>query len=124
VIMLQVIGVPIQGGSGMREWRPTTIAEVQRQYHSAFGESTIDLLNVPFTSGALSVTATLGVGVLIVDVPSNVTVSLRSHVGIGNVVSNQFRPLPLFTTPTSHKTNLELNLQVGVGQIEVRRVSR
>jgi phage shock protein PspC (stress-responsive transcriptional regulator) len=124
LIMLQVIGVPIQGGSGTKEWGPTTIAQVQHAYHGAFGESTIDLLNVPFTSGTVSVTATLGVGVLIVDVPTNVTVSLRSHVGIGNVVSNQFHLLPLFTTPTSHKTNLELNLQVGVGQIEVRRFSR
>lgn len=123
LIMLQVIGVPLRGGSGVKEWRPTTIAQVQHEYHGAFGESTIDLLNVPFTLGTWSVTATQGVGVLIVDIPSNVTVSLRSHVGIGSV-SNQFRQLRVFTTSTSHKTTLELNLQVGVGTIEVRRFSR
>lgn len=124
LLALQVIGVPLQGGSGVREWRPTTIAEVQHTYHGAFGQSTIDLLNVPFTSGTWSITATQGVGVLIVDVPSNVTVDLRTHVGIGNAVSNQFQPLPLFTASASHKANLELNLQVGVGQIELRRFSR
>jgi len=123
LMMLQVIGVPLRGGSGVKEWRPTTIAQVQHEYHGAFGESTIDLLNVPFTAGTWSVTATQGVGVLIIDIPSSVTVSLRSHVGIGGV-SNQFRQLPVFTTSTSHKTNLELNLQVGVGTIEVRRFSR
>jgi phage shock protein PspC (stress-responsive transcriptional regulator) len=123
LLALQVIGVPLKGGSGVKEWRPTTIAEVQHTYHGAFGQSTIDLLNVPFTSGTWSITATQGVGVLIVDIPSNVTVDLRTHVGIGKVF-NQFQPLPLFTTSTSHKTNLELNLQVGVGQIELRRFSR
>ena len=122
LLVVQVIGVPLKGGSGVQEWRPTTIAEVQHDYHGAFGQSTIDLLNVPFTPGTWPITATQGVGTLIVDIPPNVTVDLRTHVGIGNVQNDQLyisRSPVTSSTSRARKTNLDLNLQVGVGVIEL-----
>jgi len=123
LILLQVIGVPLQGGSGVKVWRPITTSGIQSHYHEAFGDSTIDLAGVPFTSGTWSITATQGVGELTVDVPPNVSVELRTHVGIGNV---QCLP-PLLYKPvvtTDHRTpaRLELNLQVGIGTIALNRV--
>ena len=122
LLVVQVIGVPLKGGSGVQEWRPTTTAEVQHDYHGAFGQSTIDLRNVPFTPGTWSITATQGVGTLIVDIPPNVTVDLRTHVGIGAVQNNQLyiaRVPATTSTSRARKTNLDLNLQVGVGVIEL-----
>jgi phage shock protein PspC (stress-responsive transcriptional regulator) len=120
LLALQVIGVPVQGGSGARQWSPTTQSEVQRHYHGAFGLSTIDLSHVAFT-GTTTVSATQSIGQLVVDVPASVTVDLRTHVGIGNV--NNYTEDNGFIQPGAvvHKTgaNLVLNLQVGIGQIQI-----
>ncbi len=122
LILLQVIGVPLEGGSGVKVWRPITTSEIQSNYHEAFGGSTIDLVGVPFTSGTYSITATLGVGTLIVDIPPNVTVELRTHVGIGNVQSLPPQlDKPVITTGHRAPARLELNLQVGIGLIELNR---
>lgn len=124
LIVVQVIGVPLKGGSGAKEWRPVTTAEVQRTYHSAFGVTTIDLRDVPFTSGTWSVTATQGVGELIVDLPANLRVDLRTHVGIGVVMPEIYQTLasvPRSTAQRARAANLNLNLQVGIGQIQIRR---
>jgi phage shock protein PspC (stress-responsive transcriptional regulator) len=131
LIVLQVLGVPVEGGSGVKSWSPTSVAQLQRNYHGAYGASTIDLEAVPFTVGTWSINATQGVGNLTVDVPSDAVVSIRSHVGIGNVNTYTWRGtlqdmfVAPFTTdgsiPAKDAPHLELNLQVGIGQINVVR---
>jgi len=134
LILLQILGVPVEGGSGAKTWSPTSVAQVQQNYRGAYGTSTIDLDAVPFTSGTWSITATQGVGVLTVDVPRDAVVSVRSHVGIGNVDAytwkftsrkNSFIE-PFNSTgvvPAKDAPHIDLNLQVGIGQINiVRRV--
>jgi len=121
LIAVAVIGVPLKGGSGVKEWHPATIAEVQRAYHGAFGVSTIDLRNVPFTPGTWSITATQSVGEIIVYVPSNVTINLSTHVGIGNVQEFQAFSTPSSTTKRAKTVHLNLNLQVGIGNIQISR---
>jgi len=121
LIMLQVIGVPLEGGSGTKEWAPTSLAQLQHAYHGAFGESTVDLTEVPFSAGTWSITATQGVGTLIVDVPAGVVVGLRTHVGFGNVWTNYVRVSDPSAAPRHGVTRLDLNLQVGIGTIELHR---
>ncbi|MHB8379282.1 MAG: PspC domain-containing protein [Acidimicrobiales bacterium] len=124
LIVVQVIGVPLRGGSGVKEWRPSTTAEMPRVYHGAFGVSTIDLRNVHFTAGTWSIVATQGVGEIVVYVPANVTVDLRTHVGIGNVQNNLFQtnvPTSSAAALRARSVNLNLNLQVGLGQIQITR---
>ncbi len=131
LIVLQVLGVPIEGGSGVKSWNPTSVAQVQRNYHGAYGSSTIDLEAVPFTDGTWSINATQGVGVLTVDVPSDAVVSIRSHVGIGNVDTYAWKGTPndmyvepftvVGSVPAKHAPHLDLDLQVGIGQINVVR---
>jgi phage shock protein PspC (stress-responsive transcriptional regulator) len=131
LILLQVLGVPIEGGSGVKAWAPTSIAQIQRNYHGAYGASTIDLESVPFTTGTWRINATQGVGNLTVDVPSDAVVSILSHVGIGNVDEYTWKGTPHdmyvepFTTdgstPAKDAPHLVLNLQVGIGQINVVR---
>lgn len=121
LITIHEIGVPLRGGSGLKQWSPTTMAEVQRDYHGAIGSSTIDLSHVSF-SGTTYVTATQGVGVLIVDVPQGVKVYLKSHAGLGGVQSSQLPPSAV--PPAEHPgADLVMNLQVGIGMIEVRHVN-
>jgi phage shock protein PspC (stress-responsive transcriptional regulator) len=133
LILLQILGVPVEGGSGAKTWSPTSVAQVQQDYHGAYGTSTIDLAAVPFTSGTWNITATQGVGVLTVDVPRDAVVSVRSHVGIGNVDAYTWKFTsrnsfigPFNATgvvPAKDAPHLDLNLQVGIGQINiVRRV--
>ena len=121
LLSLQVIGVPVQGGSGARQWSPTTQGEVLHHYHGAFGAMNIDLSHVTF-HGTTAVTATEGIGKLLVEVPAGVTVDLRTHVGIGNVENYDAGIDP--TGGAVHVVhqpgaNLVLNLQVGIGQIQV-----
>jgi phage shock protein C len=117
---IQVLGVPLEGGSGVKQWAPTTQAEIQRNYHGAFGTSTINLLNVSF-SGTTYVTATQGVGLLSVEVPPGVTVDLRTHVGLGDVQDT--RDISGNSSdPVQHAhAVLVLNLEVGMGQIQYSR---
>ncbi len=128
LLALQVIGVPVRGGSGAREWAPTSLSEVQRSYHGAFGATTVDLSRVAFT-GTTSITATEGIGGLTVDVPTDVTIDLRTNVGIGTVQHNFEVQLPGTSTivpgnPASvhGKGTLVLNLQVGIGEILINYV--
>jgi phage shock protein C len=117
---IQVLGVPLEGGSGVKQWAPTTQAEIQRNYHGAFGTSTINLSNVSF-SGTTYVTATQGVGLLSVEVPPGVTVDLRTHVGLGNVQDSR-DVSGNSSEPVEHAhAVLVLNLEVGIGQIQYSR---
>jgi len=129
LLTLQVIGVPVRGGSGARSWQPTSLSQVQRYYRGAFGATTIDLSHVAFT-GTTMVTATEGIGGLTVDVPTDVTIDLRTNVGIGTVQHNYEITLPGTSTvvPGSPsnvhgKGNLVLNLQVGIGEILINYIS-
>jgi hypothetical protein len=47
---------------------------------------TVDLRNVRFPAGSTSVTANVGVGHLLVEVPPGVDVGVNAHRGIGAVV--------------------------------------
>ncbi len=121
IITIHEIGVPVRGGSGVKNWSPTTQSEVQRTYRGAIGATTIDLSHVSF-SGTTYVTATQGVGTLFVDVPQGVVVYLKTHAGLGDVLSEQIPPTAV--PPKEHPgAVLVMNLQVGIGQIQVRHVN-
>jgi phage shock protein PspC (stress-responsive transcriptional regulator) len=78
-------GVPIHGGIGDREMRPTVASQVQHDYRLAIGNMVLDLRNVQFPAGSTSVNASVGIGHLLVEVPPGVVVSVNAHSGIGNV---------------------------------------
>jgi hypothetical protein len=121
LVTIQVLGVPIEGGSGVKEWAPTSQAELQRDYHGAFGTATVNLDNVAF-SGTSYVTATEGVGVLMVDVPAGVTVDLRTHAGLGGVFTYRVETAATSSTILQHPhAILVLNLEVGIGKIQIYR---
>lgn len=124
-LLVESTGVPLRGGVGDRVWHPANEAEVRRDYHGAIGESTVDLANVRFTSGTWHVTATEGVGQLVVMVPAGVNLDLITHAGLG-AVNHGFYFVSSTTSPvvSVSSARLVLDLQVGVGKIEILRPSR
>ena len=125
-------GVPMTGGSGARVIQPSSVGQVQRNYRTEFGTMTVDLRQVHFSSQITTVNASVTVGILTVDVPANAIVYLKTHIGAGNVqylgrFADNFQPFTAI--PSSLKTaasqarapHLILNVEVGVGQIDVRR---
>jgi phage shock protein PspC (stress-responsive transcriptional regulator) len=125
-------GVPMRGGSGARVDQPTTLAQVQRNYETEFGNMTVDLRQVQFTPTATSVTASVAVGILNVDIPANAIVYLKTHIGAGTVTyigRHGYQSEPFTAVPSSLKTAAEqrraphivLNVQVGVGRITLQR---
>jgi phage shock protein C len=119
LITIHELGVPLEGGSGVKQWTPTTEAQIQRTYHGAFGTSTINLANVSF-SGTTYVTATQGVGVLNVYVPAGVKIDLRTHAGLGDAFSYRVIRGTTSTTPVQHAgATLVMNLEVGIGKIRI-----
>jgi phage shock protein PspC (stress-responsive transcriptional regulator) len=125
-------GVPMHGGSGARMDQPTTLAQVQSTYETEFGNMTVDLRQVQFTPGTTTVTASVAVGILNVDIPANAIVYLKTHIGAGTVTyfgRNGYQSEPFSAVPSSLKTaaeqrrapHLVLNVQVGAGRITVQR---
>jgi phage shock protein PspC (stress-responsive transcriptional regulator) len=123
--VLSSTGVPIQGGSGQRAWQPTALA---------FGKSTLDLTHVKFPERGFKVVASVGVGYLVIDVPVNAIVELKSHVGLGTAVyptgngystENFVAVPPSLVSVASQKRapHLTLNAQVGFGRLDIVRVT-
>jgi phage shock protein PspC (stress-responsive transcriptional regulator) len=78
-------GVPLRGGVGDTQWRPTTAAQVAPRYRLAIGTMEVDLSHVTFGPGTTQVTASVGIGNLVVDLPRGTAVSVAAHSGLGDV---------------------------------------
>ena len=127
-ILATLFPVGLDGGVGDRTVRPQAVADLDSPYRVAMGKLTLDLRSVPVGPGETVVEARVGMGQLVVRVPPGVAVSVGSRAGAGEVdvlggrqdgigVSNDYRS-PEFP---SAERRLKLELEVGMGQIEVTR---
>lgn len=126
-------GVPLSGGNGVRTWQPTSLTQVRHTYRTEFGKSAVNLSNVRFPTSGYSVSATVGVGNLVVELPSNAVVELKTHVGVGSVsyqvaqgfnTTNQFEAVPsvLKTVQSQLEApHVTIDAEVGIGQILIVR---
>ncbi|HVC66990.1 MAG TPA: PspC domain-containing protein [Acidimicrobiales bacterium] len=85
-------GVPFTGGIGQRVVQPTSRAELRPSYRMAAGSLTVDLTHVPLGTGTRTVTASVAVGQLVVDVPRGVVVDVNAQSGIGTVTYGSSGP--------------------------------
>jgi phage shock protein PspC (stress-responsive transcriptional regulator) len=122
-------GVPLRGGIGDTQVHPTTVGQLQPQYRLAMGNLNVDLSGVAFRSGTTRVTASVGIGRLIVEVPPGPTVNVVAHSGLGDVDVFGQNNGGLSTvqsiqsgTPGS-RTHLVLDANAGVGQVQVVRTA-
>jgi len=140
-------GVPLRGGVGDTQWRPTSASQVAPRYRLAIGNMTVDLSHVDFPSGTTTVTASVGIGNLVVDVPAHTTVSVDAHSGLGVVqvfgqgdggispgrtvespAAPPTAPSGATTSTTlsataSNQPYIVLNAQTGVGHVQIVRAS-
>jgi len=117
-------GVPLTGGIGQRVVQPITSAELQPTYRLAVGSLTVDLTHVPLGAVARTVTASVAVGQLVVDVPRGVVVDVDAHAGIGAISYGAAGP-GAFAVPLTAfgpaRPQLVIDAQVGIGLIRLQR---
>ncbi|MDI3419743.1 PspC domain-containing protein [Streptomyces luteolus] len=117
------------------DWRPTGTAQVRPVYEVGSGVGTLDLTGLDLRKGqTVKTAAEVGAGRVEVVVPKDVTVRLRAEVGVGDIrlpgeasddvdiAPGQDRRTTLRPPEgTPEAGTVDLRLEVGVGQAEVRR---
>src|SRR5262245_33184274 len=120
------LDVPLRGGIGEQTYRPQTVSEMQSHYEHGIGRLVIDLRNITFSEPETDVNAQLGLGQLLVQVPSSVRVEVTAHAGAGSLMlfGREDSGWPANKTRTVEGTGdevLRLDLRVGAGQVRVQR---
>ncbi len=115
-------GVPFSGGLGQSVYRPMSFAQVHHTYRMAVGSMTIDLRDVSFSTQAMTITSTVGIGVLNVEVPPGVRVDLTAVSGNSNVnYPLGQRDFYITTGGSKAQGELRLNVKVGIGSVNLFR---
>ncbi len=124
-------GVPLHGGIGDTQWRPTSAAQVAPRYRLAIGNMVVDLRDVAFRPGTTHITATVGIGHLEVEVPPGPSVSVSAHSGLGAVQvfgqtdggfsTHQTMQVGGAATGRAQTPHIVLDAEAGVGQVQVTR---
>ena len=127
---LSANNISLSGGDGQRNWQPTTLTAVAHNYQTEFGEATVNLASVVFPTRGYDVSVSVAAGELVLFVPMDAVVDLRTHVAIGSVsyntdgVPDGFDPLPRGAATAAERDaapHLTVTATVGVGTILVER---
>jgi phage shock protein PspC (stress-responsive transcriptional regulator) len=118
------IHVPLRGGIGDRVERPGLTAGATQEHRLAIGDLTLDLRDAAVPVGTTTVRATVGLGQLTVEVPEGVALAVTGKARAGEVQlfgsrENGFR-VERHLDEGAGPRRLVLDLEVGVGDIEVR----
>ncbi|MFE3600617.1 PspC domain-containing protein [Streptomyces sp. NPDC059096] len=120
-----------------KEWTPVSVAAVEPRYELGSGRGLLDLSGVSVPEGrTVSSSAEVGAGLLKVVVPKGVTVRMTAKAALGDirlpgeppndvdVSPRQSRALTLAPVAGSAPAGtLRLELEVGLGQVEVTRAA-
>jgi phage shock protein PspC (stress-responsive transcriptional regulator) len=125
-VLAHSLDVPLRGGVGDRTVNPAAVESISPQYRLAIGTLTVDLRDVQLHAGEKRVRASVGVGELVVYVPADTTVDVTGRARAGDVVlfGSHESGLRVERHQISEGTGagrLVLDLEVGVGDVEVRR---
>ncbi|MEU2621189.1 PspC domain-containing protein [Streptomyces sp. NPDC007157] len=118
-------------------WTPATAAQVATEYDLGTGVATLDLRHIRIAEGqTVSTAAEVGAGQLKIVVPADVTVRMSIDVGVGDIQLPGDDKKDVDVEPGKHKDvtlrptggakntgTLDLDLQVGAGQVEVSRAA-
>jgi len=125
-------GVPLRGGIGSTQWHPTTAHQLSSPYRLAVGNLDVDLSAVTFPAGTTRVTASVGIGRLVVVVPPGPSVTVVAHSGLGDVQVfggdqagwDTVQTLGVLGSSTKKPApHLVVDADTGVGQVQVLRAS-
>jgi hypothetical protein len=81
------LDLPLAGGIGERDYRPTTLAGVDDHYELGIGSLELDLRELDLAGRTKKVRASVGIGELKVWVPDGVRVIVDGHVSAGELVT-------------------------------------
>lgn len=119
-----VLDVPLHGGVGERRWAPIAASEVRPTYRLGVGEAELDLTGI---DDDIATDVSLGIGHLVVVVPRDATVEVDAHAGLGELIvlgrtSNGTELDEEIRSPGGELgPTIELDVRLGVGQLEVLR---
>ncbi|MGW1297548.1 PspC domain-containing protein [Streptomyces sp. NPDC002533] len=120
-----------------QEWRPATVAAVQPHYELSTGDARLDLSGLKVPKGETVRTGLdVAAGRAAVVVPANVTVKVRAEADLGDIrldrgpreaitMGNDLELVRTLKPPAGAKPagTIELELEVGIGQVEVTRAA-
>lgn len=120
--------VSVSSGAGEKVERPLAGDTLQSRYELGIGELSLDLGAIVIPSGTTHVDASVGVGHLLVTVPSDVALEIDAQAGVGevNILGKRDDGVDAHRAvsiagPTPDAPVLELETDVGIGNIEVQR---
>lgn len=115
-----------QGGLGDRVIEVTSVDDIRPDYNLAMGKMTIDLRDINDLEVATALSASVGMGELIVRVPAGIELSVEGSVGAGQIdilgrVTDGVGIDDTFQTPGFDQSgnSLSLDLQAFTGRVEV-----
>jgi phage shock protein PspC (stress-responsive transcriptional regulator) len=118
--------IRFDGGIGEREYRPVAVTDIPSDgYDFGVGQLIVDLRDLPWAMGqTISVSSELGVGQMIVSVPSNVCVVAHATGKAGELLvrgdqSDGIDPEIDQGEPRSNAPQLDLDAEIQIGQLVV-----
>lgn len=119
-------GIDIDGSIGERSYTPTLATDIPADgYKLGTGQLGVDLRQLPWKKGqTIAASAGLGIGQMIVSVPSNVCIDGHAtgkagELIVGGQVSHGIDPDVELGTPTSDAPRLDLDADIQLGQMLV-----
>lgn len=120
------------------EWRPASVAAVQPRYQVGSGQAKLDLGRLTVPEGqTVRTEVEVGAGRVVVHVPKAATVTVDARAGVGDITLPGDRrqdDVDIRPSQQEHRTlapaagtkaagTIELDLEVGLGQVEVIRAT-
>lgn len=120
--------VGLSAGVGDKVARPLDTTQLEDAYDLGIGELTVDLSDLVLPPGTTEVEADVGIGRLLVRVPEGVALEIDAQVGVGEVTvlgrsddGTGAEERIVVPGPTADAPVLELEADVGIGDLEVVR---
>ena len=107
--------------------RPISRAALRSEYQLGIGRLEVDLRAVPLANHTTHVKTRLGIGEMVIDVPSSVRVVVTGHAGAGAVqlfggdAGGGFPQNATRSAPGTQPGELDIDARVGAGDLQVRR---
>lgn len=128
LVVLSTVDLGVRGPMGDLSYRPETVAEVRDSYDIGAGTLRVDLRDLDFPQEPVEIDLNAGAGEVVVIVPDDVALDVEARVGAGDIhIGNQnWGGFGVKASQSFEGTRgrLALDLDVGLGTIEVRRVPR
>ncbi len=122
-----VVTAGFDGGWGDPIFRPSTVGDVDDHYTLTGGDLQIDLRRIDPGGDVLTVEGDVGFGRMLVIVPAGIGLDIDAHVGFGDLqlFGDHNGGIDIDRSLMIDGAGLiELDLDVGFGELEIREVSR